>query len=113
MNFKPELAAKVMAGEKTVTRRMVSDNPRSPWSRERCALRPGRTYAVCPGRGKHAIGRVVIQGVNQERLGWLGAGEELLEGFATTYAFQEAWRAINGAYDPEALVWRVAFEVIQ
>lgn len=33
MNFKPELAAKVMSGEKTVTRRLVSENPRSPWWR--------------------------------------------------------------------------------
>jgi len=38
--FRPDPAAKVMAGEKTVTRRLVSVNPRSP---------------CCPGRGKHAI----------------------------------------------------------
>ena len=31
MNFRPELAEKVMAGEKTVTRRVASENPRSPW----------------------------------------------------------------------------------
>jgi hypothetical protein len=35
VNFQRELAEKVMAGEKTVTRRLVSDNPRSPWWRER------------------------------------------------------------------------------
>ena len=35
MIFRPELAAKVMAGEKTATRRLVSDNPR-----KRCRLTP-------------------------------------------------------------------------
>ena len=43
---------------KTVTRRLVSDNPRSPWFEGGCSLKAGRDYAVCPGRGKNAIGRV-------------------------------------------------------
>jgi hypothetical protein len=57
MNFRPELAEKVMAGEKTVTRRLVSDNPRSPWYVGGCSLNVGQDYAVCPGRGKDAIRR--------------------------------------------------------
>jgi len=68
VNFRPELAAKVMAGEKTVTRRLCSDNPRSPWWWEDCSLRVGKDYAVCPGRGKHAIGRVRIVSVERLRL---------------------------------------------
>lgn len=111
MNFRPELAAKVMAGEKTVTRRLVSDNPRSPWYRERCGLRPGQTYAVCPGRGKNAVGRVRVLAVMSEPLGTLAWPEAKHEGFASTLAFREAWIAINGGYDPEAVVWRVVFEV--
>ncbi len=31
MNFRPDLAEKVMRGEKTCTRRLVSANPNSPW----------------------------------------------------------------------------------
>jgi hypothetical protein len=58
VNFRPELAEKVMRGEKTVTRRIASTNPRSPWYSDRCGLKTGRDYAVCPGRGKHALGRV-------------------------------------------------------
>jgi hypothetical protein len=112
MNFREELAEKAMAGEKTVTRRLVSSNPRSPWWVRGCSFKVGHDYAVCPGRGKHQIGRVRVTGVRRERLGWLGPDEELREGFATVYAFQEAWKAINGAYDPEAFVWRVEFEAI-
>jgi hypothetical protein len=108
VNFQPELAAKVMAGEKTVTRRLVSDNPRSPWWRERCSLKVNHTYAVCPGRGKHAIGRVRIVSVRQERLGWLGADEELREGFTTcTPSGRRGRRSTAATTRPRRLARRV------
>jgi hypothetical protein len=113
VNFQPELAAKVMAGEKTVTRRLVSDNPRSPWYWGRCALKVDHTYAVCPGRGKHAIGRVRIVRVMSEPLGLLSDDEAMREGFADAAAFEAAFVAINGGtYDPSALVWRVEFALV-
>jgi hypothetical protein len=112
VNFKPELAAKVMAGEKTVTRRLTSTNERSPWFVGRCSLKVGADYAVCPGRGKNAIGRVKVTEVWQERLSWLTPHEVTCEGFASIFAFEEAWKAINGRYDPNALVWRVEFEAV-
>jgi hypothetical protein len=112
MNFQPELAAKVMAGEKTVTRRLVSENPRSPWWREQCSLKVDHTYAVCPGRGKRAIGRVRITGVNLEQLGDLDDDEAFREGFTTKVEFVDAFTAINGSYDPATLVWRVEFVVV-
>jgi hypothetical protein len=113
MNFRPELAEKVMAGEKTVTRRLANDNPNSPWWRGACALKIGRDYAVCPGRGKNAIGRVRIVNVGQRELHRLTPREAHREGFESTEAFEAAWTAINGAYDPHALVWRVEFEAIR
>jgi hypothetical protein len=116
VNFQPELAQAVMAGRKTVTRRLVSDNPRSPWYRGACALKVGRDYAVCPGRGKHAIGRVRIVAVEMQTLATLvnGGGDEEArrEGFANLSAFWDAWTAINGAPDMRSLVWRVEFEVV-
>lgn len=125
MNFKPELAEAVLAGRKTVTRRLVSENPRSPWFKGRCALQVGRTYAVCPGRGKPAIGRVLVRHVDQQRLGdpfGLTLGDRLegdacaqeaafREGFESVVAFKLAWLKINGTYDPDARVWRVEFEL--
>jgi hypothetical protein len=120
VNFRPELAEKIMAGEKTVTRRLVSDNPRSPWSTLDCRLRVGSTYAVCPGRGKNAIGRVRVSDVHKQRIGDVfgetlgGTGDDAearREGFADAVAFKLAWLKINGGYDPDARVWRVEFEV--
>lgn len=112
MNFKPALAEMVMRGEKTVTRRLTSQNPRSPWFVDQCALKVDRTYAVCPGRGKNAIGRVRIVSVRREPLGVLNDAEARLEGCADAIHFTFVWRAINGAYDPHVLVWRVEFEVV-
>ena len=113
MNFQPELAAKVMAGEKTVTRRLVSLNPRSPWSRERCSLVVGRDYAVCPGRGKNAIGRVRIVSVEQLHLGQrMTTAEARAEGFSSRAEFKSAWIDINGEWSDGVLVWRVEMETL-
>lgn len=111
MNFRPELAQAVMAGRKTVTRRLTSRNPNSPWWDVACSLKVGRDYAVCPGRGKNAIGRVRIVNVGLRPLGRMNVREAAREGFESIAAFEEAWTVINGAYDPNALVWRVEFEV--
>ena len=109
MNFQPELAAKVMAGTKTVTRRICSSNPRSPWWKEKCSLQERRSYAVCPGRGKHAIGRVLVVSVERQRLGALTDYEAHLEGFSSAREFEVVWARINGGYDTTTWVWRVEF----
>lgn len=113
MNFQPELAQAVMAGRKSVTRRLVSDNPRSPWWREECSLVVGRDYAVCPGRGKDQIGRVRIVSVDRRSLAPFNTGEAQAEGFHSVDAFVQAWKAINGSVDWSARVWRVEFQVAQ
>jgi hypothetical protein len=114
VNFQPELAAKVMSGQKTVTRRATSDNPRSPWWRKACSLKPGRDYAVCPGRGKHAIGRVRVHKVEKGLLAdALVKPEAYLEGFMTAQGFRRAWEGMHGSFDPDQLVWVVRFEVVR
>jgi hypothetical protein len=113
MNFQPELAEKVLRGEKTVTRRLANDNPRSPWYVWGCSLRAGQDYAVCPGRGKHAICRVEVVGTIRQPLGELSNAEARLEGFVDKREFREVWERINGSYDPGILVWRVEFKLVQ
>lgn len=110
MNFKPELAAKVMAGEKTVTRRLLSENPRSPWFMDRCGYRIGQVIAVCPGRGKPRVGEAIVMSVDRMRLGEVDDDEAQREGFTGWGDFYEAWVAINGVYDPEAGVWRIGLQ---
>lgn len=109
MNFRPELAAKVMAGEKTETRRVVSTNPRSLWWTRRCGLRPGRDYAVCPGRTKPAIGRVYVTSVVKEPLYLLDDRAARHEGFSDQEAFRVYWRDMHGSWIPEQRVWVVRF----
>lgn len=110
MNFRPELAAAVIEGRKTVTRRIARDNPRSTWSRGGCKLAPGQSVAICPGRGKPAVGRRRVASVELMPLGWLSDEEARREGCADAAAFEALWVEINGAYDPDVEVWRVAFE---
>jgi hypothetical protein len=99
-----------MSGEKTVTRRIASANPRSTWSAAGCKLRVGRDYAVCPGRGRKAIGRARVLGLTLIPLGRLTPDEARREGFDTVTAFEHAFTEINGGYDPHALVWRVELQ---
>lgn len=107
MMFHPKLAAAVMAGTKTVTRRPVSDNPRSPWFGERCALNVGQDYAVQPGRGKTAIGRAAVTSIERKELGWLTYMEAEREGFDSPDGFAATMIELHGTYDPEQLVWVV------
>lgn len=131
LTFKPLLAAKVMGGDKTVTRRAVKTNPRSPWFEGRETW--PESWAVCPGRGKNAIGYVRVVSARKERLGdvfgetlegpfqpamivdgqLIGAAPEAArEGFASVPEFQAAWVEINGTWDPDAKVWRIEMQVI-
>lgn len=110
MIFKPELAEKVIAGEKTVTRRLCSDNPRSPWWSERCTYQPGKVFTVNPGRGVERIGEARVVKCERENLGYLTDAEARAEGFENEAAFTAAFEAINGEYLPWAMVWRVEFE---
>lgn len=115
MIFRKDLAEKVMAGHKTVTRRHVDrENPRSPWWIERCAYRDEQEFTINPGRGVLNIGRARVVGSPQRLvLGVLSYSEACLEGFASVAEFEEGFAGINGSYDPKAIVWRVEFEVVR
>lgn len=113
MIFSPDLAAKVLDGSKTVTRRLCSENPRSPWWRELCALKVGRDYAVQPGRSELAIGRIKVVAVRREALASLHPDDVRREGFYSLHEFIDAWKAINGRYELLAEVWRVEFVLVQ
>lgn len=109
--FRTDLADQVMRNLKTETRRALSDNPRSPWWREKCAHEIGSRHAVCPGRSQFGIGHVVIDDVALVRLGAITDDGAHAEGFPDRAAFIEAWTAINGEWTPRERVWRVRFHV--
>ncbi len=61
MIFKPELVEKILAGEKTETRRKAK-----PDGAQRYV--PGRTYAVQPGRTKKGVARIKVLSAEAEIL---------------------------------------------
>lgn len=111
MIFRPELAAKIVTGKKTATRRALSDNPRSPWWRERSSYEVGQVFAVQPGRGVPAIAKARILQLRIEPLSALKPSDARREGFPTREAFVDAWRSINGSWDPDQRVRVVEFEL--
>jgi hypothetical protein len=107
MVFKQKLIEKILAGEKTVTRR--------PANGRACYYRPGRTYAIQTARGKKGIGYVRIIGVQQQSLmppnpRYL-ASEAAAEGFESWYEFAQHWAELHGGFDPQLEVWRIRFQL--
>jgi hypothetical protein len=113
MIFRPQLAAKVLSGDKTVTRRIVT----SPTP----IYRAGRTVAVQPGRGKFHVGHITIVKVTSEPLGHIKYGmglDVLLEGFRgygnlgkALDAFREYWGHLHGGWNEQTPVWRIQFSL--
>lgn len=144
MQFTKENAAKVMAGTKTQTRRIVKEGeyfftfgnvktvmqPRLFWNSQYATgvvkWEEGRTYAVCPGRGKPAIGRIRLLSIRKEKLQDISEADALAElGYGLSYNpsdelpirdFAYLWDSINPkgkrwANNPD--VWALTFEVVK
>jgi hypothetical protein len=115
VNFRPEMVAAIRRG-KCETRRVANDNPNSPWYRGGCAYRVGRPggYAICPGRGKSAVGRLELTVEPQlsavENITDLGARRE---GFESRAAFLDYFLRLNRAASLETEVWALRFAVIE
>jgi hypothetical protein len=112
MIFRPELAAKIVKGQKTATRRAM--NPakvRSPWHPDSHSYPVGRAFAVCPGRGVHGIAQAIVTARRIEPLSAVTPHDARCEGFPTRDGFVAAWRAINGDWDPDERVHVVEFEL--
>lgn len=114
MIFKPELAALVVSGRKTETRRPVS---LSLYGDKPCPYKPGRDYAVQPGRGKHAIGRILVTAVEQTVIAAMTPQQAAAEGFVDEdghgyiEAFRAYWERLYGVRPALDLrVWRICFE---
>lgn len=110
MIFKPELVEKILAGEKTQTRRPMSQNPRSPWWARECRVRAGTTVALQPGRGQRAVGRLRILEVRRQALRAITEGEAVAEGFAGRAEFFAYWQGMYGDLDLDQYVWAITFE---
>lgn len=103
MIFRPELVDRILAGAKTQTRRVV--RPDRP-----CRYRPGRTYAVQPGRTRRGVARIRITAVRAERLSRITAADARAEGFDSIPAFFEYWDHLHGPSSNRPIdVWVISF----
>ena len=101
MIFRPELVPLVLDGRKTQTRRLGVFE-----------YTPGRDYAVQPGRGKHAVGRIKVTAVRRERLGDISQADALREGFASRWEFIAYWRDLHGSWEPDLKPIVIDFEAL-
>lgn len=113
MIFRRELAAQIVKGEKTATRRgVVFDNERAMWRIEKPWRYPvGKVFAVQPGRGVDGIAEAIVTARWVEPLAAVTPADARREGFPTRDAFVQAFKAINGSWDPDARVHVVEFEL--
>lgn len=137
----------VLNGTKTQTRRLVKPPPdgevlvgwetsRPPyvWN-GRIKWMVGRTYAVQPGRGKEAVGRIRLTAIRQERLREITAEDAMAEGVhivpegywesefrlgwftSPLAAFAALWDSIHKKtgtqWADNPLVWVLGFEAIE
>lgn len=125
MLFKPDLVALILAGEKTQTRRVAGDDDRSTifspshaiaqcpdmvQRGERVVWQVGRTYALQPGRGKHAVGRIRVTAIRYcMRAGDISDGDARAEGFSSVADFRATYAAINGATYLDRPCWVIVF----
>lgn len=117
MIFRPELAEAILRFEKTATRRRLSDNPRSPWYREKCGYKVGQVFTINPGRGVANVGRAKVRKVYKQALGDMTVLDAEKEGFrdreghGARYWFVVAWREINKHCMVLEQVWVIEFDL--
>ena len=150
MIFKDELCQRVLYGTKTQTRRLVKNNEYT-WfmpesiivevcdSNNRLKWRVGNNYAVQPGRGRKAVGRIKIIKIQREQLQDISEGDCHAEGVLvpTTHGrfschiegvdsryimpspipyFAELWNSIHPKgkrWEDNPHVWVLEFELVR
>lgn len=123
MIFKPEMVERILAGKKTVTRRPVKYvryeriQPFGGFTEpvevaRACRYEVGKDYAVQPGRGEKAVGRIRIKDVRRGLLAGVDANDARLEGFQTAGEFRRYWADLYGTCNQAQQVDRIEFELV-
>lgn len=116
MFFKPEMIDKILAEEKTVTRRPAKESASKGLHGDRwmpCRYEVDKDYSVQPGRGKKSVARVRVLHVNREHVGAIGDADAELEGFEDRNDFRAYWHRLYGSWDALQVVDRIEFELVR
>jgi hypothetical protein len=102
--FRPDLAEQIVLGSKTATRRIPSDNPRSPWWVKGCRYGFDKDFTVNPGRGKHRVAEAHVTRCALEQLKAMRPKDAEREGLGTIGQFDAYWTQMHGgiAISPHA-----------
>lgn len=111
MMFREPLAAAIVTGRKTATRRQPSDNPRSPWAMPIRSYPVGKRFTINPGRGVSRVAEAEVTGRYTEWLGMTTLPDAQREGFASIADFVAAWTRINGTFNAEERVHVIEFKL--
>lgn len=96
---------RVLGGEKWQTRRVIKADEqltrtdgkvRVEVPGKRVVYEVGKSYAVQPGRGKHAVARIVLTGIRRESVAAISNFDAAAEGYRSREAFLKTWHAIHG-----------------
>ena len=102
--FKDYHIKPILRGRKTQTRRLWPKGPR---------VKVGAVHLVKTELfSKEHHCKIKILDVHQERLGDISADDVYAEGYSSIDEYVDAWIEINGSFDPDQLVYVVAFEVL-
>lgn len=104
MIFSPDLAAKVLDGSKTQTRRR--DKVDGPFR-----YKTGRDYAVQERRGGKALGRILVNAVWREYVQDISEEDARAEGFASRNGFLNRWHNMYGGLANHEVVWCIEFKL--
>lgn len=110
--FKEPLAAAIVKGQKTATRRRLSENPRSPWHFLAGRYPVGKVFAVNPGRGVTRVAECEVTGRDIRLLGEVTTTDARREGFASVPEFREAWKSINGSDRSTERIHVIEFKLV-
>ncbi|MGQ9565314.1 MAG: ASCH domain-containing protein [Candidatus Bathyarchaeales archaeon] len=97
--FKREQLAKILSGEKTVTRRYDD------------SFEVDVDYAARANLNEKACVRVLITAKYKQQLGAMTLRDARKEGFRSLEAFKKAWKRCYHDWKPESWVWVYEFRV--
>jgi hypothetical protein len=113
----------VLSGDKTKTSRLINPHDAAVMGRDgkievvlnngRDKYRVGKTYAVQPGRGKPAVGRIRLLGIERRVISDTNKSEAKQEGFASRQEFFAQWDEIHGEGKRDADVWMLEFALVK
>jgi len=98
--FKRHHLRKVLAGQKTQTRRCHQHT-----------LKIGRTYGIRDRYFTKAENHIIITRKFRQRLGDISPEDIKKEGFSTLEEFKQAWTEINGDWNPDEVVTCYEFKL--